>query len=146
MIDTLTVIAYLLGNEPDRNVHLKLQASFAKKESPQLRWQGVPPETTSLALVVRNKNKYYWIVYNLPPQIKSLPYGVSAQMSPHDEGYNSWGQRNYHAQCTGNATPSPVTIELYALDKRFGARYHMTGHSFEQKIKNHVIAKTILQS
>jgi Raf kinase inhibitor-like YbhB/YbcL family protein len=154
MFDTLTVIAYLLGNEPVHPRHLQLQAQFLEKEkttcvqtalSPQLKWKSIPPEATSLALIIKDKKEYYWVVYNLPAQINGLPYGANVQMTPHDEGLNSWGQKKYHALCPKNVI-APVTVELYALDKRFDAVKPMTGELLERKIQGHVLAKAILRS
>ncbi|EKD77696.1 MAG: hypothetical protein ACD_42C00223G0001 [uncultured bacterium] len=162
MFDTLTVIAYLLGNKPGHSTQLHLQAQFLEKQnlvcvvqnaqSPQLRWKGVPPEASSLALIIKDaktlknteKPHYYWVVYNLPVAVTALPFGGNNQMTSHDEGINSWGQKNYHSLCLGNTT-HPVMIELVALDKRFSAREPMTGEILEQKIKGHVLAKAIVQ-
>lgn len=162
MFDTLTVIAYLIGNNPGYSDRLHMQAPFLEKEnkilcvqntkSPQIQWQGVPPEASSLALIIRDaktfnttsKQNYYWVVYNLPVQINQLSYGDNTKMMIHDQGVNSWGQENYHTICLDN-TEYPVVVELYALDKRFSARKPMTGDLLEKKIKGHVLAKTIVQ-
>jgi phosphatidylethanolamine-binding protein (PEBP) family uncharacterized protein len=151
MFDTLAVIAYLLGNDSGHSARLQLQATFLEKEkpvctqtvqSPQLRWKNVPLETTSLALIVKDKKEYYWVAYNLPVQINGLPFGSNTQIRAQDEGENSWGEKNYHTVCAANIT-HPVTIELYALDKNFNAPHAMTGTELEKKIKGHVLAKTI---
>lgn len=153
MFDTLAVIAYLLSSDSGHSSHLHLQAKFLEKEksvcaqtveSPQLRWKGVPPEASSLALIVKDKKDYHWVVYNLPVQVNSLPFGSNDQIRSQDEGKNSWGQKNYHELCVGDAA-HPVTIELFALDKSFNARHAMTGTELEQKIKGHVLAKTVLR-
>lgn len=159
MFDTLTIVAYLLGNEPGHSTQLHLQTRFLEKQnpvcqvqnaqSPQLRWSGVPPGASSLALIIKDaksseKPHYYWVVYNLPVEVSALPFGSSHQMTPRDEGINSWGQKNYHSVCLKNMA-HPVTIELVALDKRFSAREPMTGEIVEQKIKGHVLAKAIVR-
>lgn len=162
MFDTLTVVAYLLGNEPGHSTQLHLRAQFLEKQnsvcqvqnvqSPQLRWQNVPPEASSLAFIIKDaktsknaeKPRYYWVVYNLPVEVSALPFGSSHQMTPRDEGINSWGEKNYHGLCLGS-TAHPVTVALYALDKRFSAREPMTGEIVEQKIKGHVLAKAIVR-
>lgn len=153
MFDTLTLVAYLLGNEPGHSSKLHLRAQFLEQphavcvqstQSPQMQWSGVPPEAGSLALIIKDTNNYYWVVYNLPVQTKGLPFGGNRQIMAHDEGINSWGQNNYHACCARNNV-HPVTIELYALDKRFTAQKPMTGEELEQKIKGHVLAKAVNQ-
>jgi len=163
MFDTITVIAYLLGDDSGISNRLRLKALFAEKQSavaqmqhipsPHIKWRGVPPEASSLALIIKDakissassKKNYYWIVYNLPTGAKELPYDSASQINKHDEGVNSWGQKNYHSMRYGTTT-HPVVVELYALDKRFSACKEMTGDVLEQKIKHHVLAKTVVQS
>jgi Raf kinase inhibitor-like YbhB/YbcL family protein len=151
MFDTLTVVAYLLGNEPGHSRQLQMQAQFLNNpavvcvqstKSPQIRWHKIPPEADSLALIVKDTKNYYWVVYNLPVQTKGLPLGANQQIQAHDEGINSWGQSNYRSWCAGNIA-HPLTVELYALDKRFTATQPMSGLQLEQKMKGHVLAKVV---
>lgn len=153
MIDTMTVLVYLLTHNPGHSTHLQISALFPKNScvqktpSPQLRWKKVPPESTSLALIIKDapshktstKPHYYWIVYNLSPDLKGLSFGADAKINPYDKGINSWGKNNYHAPCWRNKL-HPIEIELVALDKRFSARYKMTGEKLEQKIKSSTLA------
>ncbi|MCX7126045.1 MAG: YbhB/YbcL family Raf kinase inhibitor-like protein [Gammaproteobacteria bacterium] len=158
MFDTLTVIAYLLGNDSGLSDHLRLKALFSERKdsvvcvqhalSPQIKWQGVPPEANSLAIIIKDakpihntkKNHYYWVVYNLPVEVKNLPVGGNDEMNKHNEGVNSWGQRNYHTLCWEKGL-HPVVVELYALDKRFSTHEKITGEVLEQKMKGHILAK-----
>lgn len=151
MFDTLTVVAYLLGNEPGHSSKLHLRAQFLEQphalcvqsiQSPRIQWSGVPPEAGSLALIIKDAKSYYWVVYNLPVQTKELPFGANHEILSHDEGVNSFGKDNYHTWCS-RTTVHPVKVELYALDKRFDARKPMTGETLEQKIKGHVLAKVV---
>lgn len=148
MLDTFTLLVYLFGNDPGRSSHLQLQIKNRENQkvtcvtnarSPALQWQGVPPDANSLALMIKDQNHYEWVVYNLPPDLKKLPYGANTEINAHNIGMNSWGQRNYHATC------SPVTVELYALDKRFSAREIVTGETLEKKIQGHILDKKIIR-
>lgn len=161
MFDTLALLACLIGNDPGHSTRLIMKAPFLEKQnkiicmqhaqSPQFQWKSVPPEASSLVLIIKDANtfttmhkqQYYWVVYNLPAQTTQLPYGTNTHIMSYDEGVNSWGEKNYHSICTGN-TEYPVIVELYALDKRFSATTQMTGEILEQKIKGHVLAKTIV--
>jgi Raf kinase inhibitor-like YbhB/YbcL family protein len=157
MLDTLTFVAYMLGNEPGHVGHMHLfldhpaQICQHPTQSPPVRWSGVPPEASSLVLIIKDeknklsseKSRYYWVAYNLPVQAKGLPSDGNDQITYRDEGRNSWGQRNYHAPCSENS--KSVVVELYALDKRFSAHHAITGKLMEQKIKGHVLAKTVMQ-
>lgn len=152
MFDTLTVVAYLLSHDSGYADRLRFKTPHFpnqnhlcvhKRQSPLLKWRGVPPEASSLALIVKDKSHYEWIVYNLPVSAKELSFDANDHINRNDVGVNSWGEKKYHAPCWGNQS-QPVTIELYALDKRFSARETMTGEVLEKKIKGHVLAKTIM--
>ncbi len=153
MFDTLAVITYLLGRDPKDIDRLHLKASFPDKPpvtcvqnapSPQIKWQKVSPDASSLALIVKDSSHYEWVVYNLPIDARGLPFDANAEINPNDVGINSWGQKNYHSPCVGN-TKYPVTVELFVLDKRFSARNKMTGEMLEKKIKDHVMEKAIVR-
>ncbi|OGT42589.1 MAG: hypothetical protein A3F13_09250 [Gammaproteobacteria bacterium RIFCSPHIGHO2_12_FULL_40_19] len=151
MFDTLTVVAYLISHHSGYADRLRFMKPFSNTEnqlcihntqSPALKWRGVPPEASSLALIVKDKMHYEWIVYNLPVSARGLPFGANHQMTPHDQGVNSWGEKNYHAPCFENKTYL-VSVTLYALDKRFSARENMTGNVLEKKMKGHVLTKVV---
>lgn len=155
MFDTLAVIAYILSSDTGHFSHIRLSAKFKESEkpvcsllsdSPQLSWTGVPPDATSLAVIIKDKQHYYWVAYNLPSQITQLPFASDTTMRARDEGINSWKQNRYHTICSNVKTMQPVTVEIYALDKNFNATRPMTGEILEQKIKGHVLAKGILRS
>lgn len=148
MFDTLAVMAYLLGNDAGHldRLHLQIpakqsQACLSLAKSPALQWQGVPPEASSLALLIKDNKKYAWVVYNLPVDITGLPTGANTKITAYDEGMNSWGQKNYHSICT-ESTKNMVEIKLIALDTRFNTSHSMTGEQLEEKIKNHALAET----
>lgn len=157
MFDTLTVLAYLITHESQYSGRLHLRVLFSEKQapvscvqhvaSPQLRWRGVPPEADSLAVIIKDnqpeektgKPNYYWVAYNLPTGEKGLPFGISDEMNPNDQIIT------YHSPWACNNPMPSVQIELYALDKRFGANKKMTGAMLEKKIQGHILAKTVVQ-
>lgn len=151
MIDTITIVSYLLGHHFGHNSKINLSVRFAEKEnqticetkviSPSLRWRDVPPEATSLAMIIKDatppkngeKTHYYWIVYNLPIDTTYLPFGASNYMVHYNEGVNSWGEQNYHSRCFDHQT-HPVTVELLALGARISSNQPITGELLEKKI------------
>ena len=48
--------------------------------TPPLEWSGAPAGTKSFALIMHHiapdKTKWYWIIYNIPAKVKSLPKNV----------------------------------------------------------------------
>ncbi len=159
MIDMITIVSYLLGHHFGHNSKLNLAARFAEKEnqticadavvSPSLRWRDVPPEASSLAMVIKDANPskngekthYYWVIYNLPIDTTYLSFGASKYIVRYDEGVNSWGERNYHSRCFDHQT-HPVTVELFALTTRIASDQPITGEMLEKNIisKKEVLA------
>lgn len=160
MIDTITIVSYLLGHHFGHNSKLNLAAHFSEKEnqticehvvvSPSLRWRDIPPEASSLAIIVKDANSpkngekthYYWVVYNLPVDATYLSFGASNYMVHYDEGVNSWGERNYHSRCFDHQT-HPVTVELFALNTRISSGQPITGEMLEKNIisKKEILAE-----
>ena len=151
MIDTITIVSYLLGHHFGHNSKLNLAVRFSEKEnqticstnitSPSLRWRDVPPEATSLAIIIKDANPpksgekthYYWIVYNLPIDATYLPFGASNYIVQYDQGVNSWGEQHYHSRCFDHQT-HPVTVELFALNTRISFNQPITGEILEKQI------------
>ncbi|MDP1573546.1 MAG: hypothetical protein Q8L78_01230 [Coxiellaceae bacterium] len=146
MLDTLAVMAYLLGSGPEKSKALHMAVSFPEKAavvSPVIRWKNVPPEAESLAVVIQdNQKNYYWVAYNLPADAKGLPLGANQNMLPFDEGVNSFGEHNYHSPWSLGAMPQGLRVELYALDKRFSIHKPLSGNDLYAKIKGHTLLKT----
>lgn len=150
MIDAITVISYLLGNQLGHQHRLKLSARFSEVhplvcahpvESPSLRWGDVPSGADSVAIVIKDANPpsnekthYYWVVYNLPVDTTALPFGVSQYMLKNHLGINSWGEQAYHSRCWGDQV-HPVSIELMALNGRIVSDKPMTGDELEQEVR-----------
>jgi len=96
--------------------------------SPPLAWSDPPPGTKSLALVVHDpdapdpraprRDWVHWILYDLPPDARSLPEGAPRATLPPGarEGRNDWGAPGWRG-------PSPPIgrhryfFELTALDQ-----------------------------
>lgn len=138
MIETVTLLAYLLGHPVEHTQPLQLQATFSKQDatqSPALTWQQVPPAADSLAIIVKTEKKYCWVVYNVPISATHFVMGEDKKININNEGVNSWGQRDYHA-CF------PAQIELFALDQRLSAE-PLTGQQLEQAAKKHALATAV---
>ena len=146
MLDTLTVMAYLLGSDPEKGKALHMTVSFPEKAavvSPMIRWKNVPPEAESLAIVIHDQQKhYYWVAYNLPTDAIGLPLGASQNMQAFHEGLNSYGERSYHSPWALGQRPQGLSVELYALDKRFSTHQALSGDQLYAKIKGHTLVKT----
>ena len=154
IIDTMAVLAYLLGDDAGHNKKIILdvplsQISQATNTNPAIYWKNIPPEAASLALVIKEitifqKPIYYWVVYNLPVDSTGFQAGQSNQTSKNNIGLNSWGQKNYH-RLIYPAQNDLALIEIYALDKKFSTIKNITGAQLERKMNGHVLASGTYQ-
>lgn len=96
-----------------------------KDLSPPLAWSGVPANARSLVLVVEDPDApdpaapketwVHWVLYNIPPQARTLPEGAKHLPPGTCEGENDGGRTGYTGPCP------PVGRHryfhrLYALD------------------------------
>lgn len=141
MLNTVTVLTYLITHALDHSDRLALSV-VPSKHAIQLRWHDVPPQAHSLAVVVkdisRSKHPYRSVLYNLPIESKGIAFRHHTRINGNYWGVNSWGEKAYHHLMRDK---KKVMVSLYVLDKRFSARYKMTGQKLEQHAIGHVIAK-----
>jgi Raf kinase inhibitor-like YbhB/YbcL family protein len=108
----------------------KYSSSEGQNVSPPLRWSGVPLRARSLVLIVEDpdaptpKPFVHWLLYNIPPDIGSIPEDV-----PHNEVVDALGgaMQGKNSQMKigwiGMAPPKGDTphhyhFQLFALDER----------------------------
>ena len=123
--------------------------------SPALKWEGVPPEAKSLALIVDDpdapdpkapKMTYvHWVLFNLPPDSKGLPEGVRSSQLPSGtgEGRNDWRRTGYGGPCPPIGRHR-YFFKLYALDTIFEGLDNPTKKDVEKAMKGHVVGQTEL--
>lgn len=119
---TLTSIAFKSGRAiPERHT------CEGESLSPPLSWSGPPEGTKSFALIMddpdaADKTFVHWILFNLPPDLTSLPEGVDVSdffegRSPMPLlGVNDYGEMAYGAPCPPPGPAHQYVIRLYALD------------------------------
>ena len=83
--------------------------------APPLEWDGIPDNAKSLVLIVDDPDApdpeapkmtwVHWVVFNLPPDVRGLPVGATAEMLPvgTEQGLNDWQKIGYGGPC-----PPPV--------------------------------------
>jgi Raf kinase inhibitor-like YbhB/YbcL family protein len=116
--------------------------------SPPLQWQGVPAGTQSLALILDDPDApsgtfVHWVIYDLPPDLRSLPEAVPTVDNPPQGGTNGKNGAN----ATGYTGPCPPTgthryfFRLYALDSKSDGAAGMKKDQLSQAMEGHILAQ-----
>jgi Raf kinase inhibitor-like YbhB/YbcL family protein len=85
-----------------------------------LKWSSVPAGTKSLALVMHtvpapNESHWYWVLYNIPPDIQSLAKNISGIGALGNNSVN--GKTAYSPPCSKGPGPKKYTFTIYALSE-----------------------------
>jgi hypothetical protein len=119
--------------------------------SPPLVFGDVPEGAKSLALVIDDPDApdpkapkrvwVHWLLYNLPPDSKSLAEGASRTGLPKGTvtGVNDRKEASYHGPCPPIGRHR-YFHKLYALDTLLGDLGTPTKARLEQAMKGHVLA------
>ena len=123
--------------------------------SPQLTWQGAPPGTKSLALIVDDPDApdpaaprmtwVHWVLYDIPPSAGGLAEGVAPEALPEGarEGRNDFGRTAYGGPCPPIGRHR-YFFKLYALDRVLPDLNRPTKPLLEKAIHGHVLAEAAL--
>lgn len=124
--------------------------------SPGISWEGVPPETESLVLIIDDPDAPdpasprmvwdHWVLYNLPPTLTGLPEGVTTDQLPPGcgQGLNSWGRTGYGGPCP-RVGRHRYFHQLYALDTRLPAELGTpTKDHLRLAMEDHILASAVL--
>jgi Raf kinase inhibitor-like YbhB/YbcL family protein len=120
-------------------------------ESPAVSWDGIPPGTKSLALILDDPDApngmfTHWIVYNIPPESGEL---VQAQPNTKvlangaQQGDTSTGSRGYFAPCPPIGASHRYVFRMYAVDMDI-TQPTADRESIDWALTGHTIAKTEL--
>jgi Raf kinase inhibitor-like YbhB/YbcL family protein len=123
--------------------------------SPPLAWEGLPPGTESLVLIVDDPDApdpaapkmtwVHWILYNIPPSTTFLPPGVSrADLPPGTrEGLNDWKRTGYGGPCPPIGRHR-YFHKLYALDVQLPDRGTPTKAAVGEAMADRILASAEL--
>ena len=121
--------------------------------SPPLRWSNLPEGTKQLALIVddpdapRPEPWVHWLLYNIPPNVDSLPEGIETGKTLKTpagamQGKNSWGRIGY-----GGPMPPPghgvhhYHFKLYAMDAELELKPGLEKDGLLTVITGHVLGE-----
>jgi Raf kinase inhibitor-like YbhB/YbcL family protein len=118
--------------------------------SPRLQWDGIPPETQSLVLIVDDPDApdpkapkmtwVHWVLYNIPPETSHLPEDIATGDLPSgtEEGINDWKRAGYGGPCPPIGRHR-YYHKLYALDCRLEGLDLPTKAQVVEAMAGHVI-------
>jgi hypothetical protein len=118
--------------------------------SPTLRWSGSPDRTKSFAIVMidpdgrRGLGSIHWVVYGIPPSVRSLPEGAGGAPSEYlVGGTNGSGTTIYRGPCPPQGDePHHYVFQVYALDLEPGTlQAGLTREAFLEAIRGHSLAE-----
>jgi Raf kinase inhibitor-like YbhB/YbcL family protein len=114
--------------------------------NPPLRFEGVPADAKSLALIVDDPDApmgtwVHWVVWNIDPkgtEIKenSVPKGST-------QGMNDFRKHDYGGPCPPSGTHR-YFLKLYALDMTLNISANTTKATLESAMKGHILAEAQL--
>ncbi|HEY5993642.1 MAG TPA: YbhB/YbcL family Raf kinase inhibitor-like protein [Gallionellaceae bacterium] len=123
--------------------------------SPPLSWNGVPPGTRSLALIVDDPDApdpaapqmtfVHWVLYNIPPDTGGLEEGASPRDLPlaAEQGLNDWDDHTWGGPCPPSGRHR-YFFKLYALNTTLPHLKHPTKGALEQAMRGHVLEQAEL--
>ncbi|MFB2894613.1 YbhB/YbcL family Raf kinase inhibitor-like protein [Aerosakkonemataceae cyanobacterium BLCC-F50] len=115
--------------------------------SPPLKWDAPPTGTQSLALIVDDPDApmgtfVHWVLYDLPPEITSLPEAIPGDATLADggtQGKNDFGKLGYGGPCPPSGTHR-YFFKLYALDRTLELASGATKAQLEAAMSGHILA------
>lgn len=136
-----------------------------ENRSPALAWENVPYETKSLLIVMVDQLSYawddlpddalftHWIVYNLPPDVTSLPEALPGELelpAQAAQGKNGYPEP-YKVGYGGPCPPASIggehlyIIKLYALDTMLDESSGSYYETLKTAIEGHILAEAELK-
>lgn len=150
--------------DPDADLNLRSSA-FAEGDtipqqytcdgediSPPLSWDEPPEGAESFVLIVDDPDApvgtwVHWVVFNIPPDTRSLPEDVPAQEQLSDgavHGNNSWNRLGYGGPCPPSGSTHSYVFKLYALDTTLDLEAGAKKNPVVSGMEGHVLAASEL--
>jgi Raf kinase inhibitor-like YbhB/YbcL family protein len=117
--------------------------------SPSLSWDGVPPGTESIAILVTDPDApggtfVHWVAYNIPPGTREIPEGAPGRtvLPPGSlQGMNDMGRTGYAGPCPPRGRPHHYQFTVYALDTTISPSRGQDGRAIQEAFTGHILAR-----
>lgn len=119
--------------------------------SPPLKWNSVPSQTKSLALIADDPDApmgtwVHWVIFNIPPNLTELPEEVPTASSLPDgtlQGKNDFRNIGYGGPCPPGGTHR-YFFKLYALDAMLKLPAGSTKPNLLRAMQGHIVGEAQL--
>jgi hypothetical protein len=120
--------------------------------SPELSWEGAPPETKSFVLIVhdpdapRTNGFTHWMLYNIPPTATEIPENIPEGPRVSGlglQGKNDAGKIGYVGPCPPSGTHR-YFIRLFALQKELDLAPAAAAPELQSAMHDHIIGQAEL--
>jgi Raf kinase inhibitor-like YbhB/YbcL family protein len=116
--------------------------------SPPLRWEGVPEDTRSFALIMEDPDAptgtwVHWVIYNIPPDTRELSQKIVVQETLPDgfrQAMTDFRRLGYGGPCPPSGTHR-YFFRLFALDDFLDLEPDAEKGELLEAMKGHVIAR-----
>ena len=116
--------------------------------SPPIRWDSVPPQAKSLALIADDPDApmgtwVHWVIFNIPPSLSGLPESIPPKDSlPNGslQGKNDFRNSGYGGPCPPGGTHR-YFFKLYALDIMLQLKPGCTRADLLKAMQGHIVAE-----
>ncbi|MFM7055507.1 MAG: YbhB/YbcL family Raf kinase inhibitor-like protein [Planctomycetota bacterium] len=120
-----------------------------RSESPAIAWSGLPEGTKFVAVSLwheaPDQEKSYWVVYNIPAAVTSLPQNFAAKPTSGVTGINDRKQRSYDPMCSRGPGVKTYHITVYALSRELQLDPGQASRSaLRRALKDALIAESTL--
>ena len=113
-----------------------------------LSWEGYPDNTKSFLIIMYDPDApsgtfIHWIVYNIPPNVNSLPEGIAKESRIEGlccQGVNDFGRIGYDGPCPPPGPKHRYFIIIFALDSMLDISGSVKLNDVLSAAKGHVLA------
>lgn len=116
-------------------------------KSPPLSWSRGPEGTVSYAVLMYDPDApkgtfYHWVIYNIPPNVTSLPEGVpkTFKTSFGLQCINDFRRYGYGGPCPPHGSTHRYVFVVLALDTKLNLPSNADARAFLNAVKGHVLA------
>jgi Raf kinase inhibitor-like YbhB/YbcL family protein len=120
-----------------------------KDVSPPLKWEGVPEDTRTLALICDDPDAprgiwVHWVLFNLPGDLGQLNEGIPVNKvlaNNARQGKNDFGKIGYGGPAPPRGKPHRYFFKLYALDTPLDLQPGATKDQVVAAMQGHILAE-----